>query len=167
MASAESSPIESEVEKGVFDKEHKINDKENEDIEEKIEPYEREPRSSLDAVEGERSRRLHPPLQQTRSRSSVRSRRSYTDGYSHFEEYDDEEKQNKTADSKPEEGKEFEVQFDGDADPWNPKSKPEWKKWMIVLIGSACSLVVTVSISSSSSYLTLQWVPHNRLSSQR
>ena len=151
MASAESSPIESDVEKGDFEQDRGTNHRKVEDKEEEIEAYERNARSSLEAAEGERSRRLHPPLQQTRSQTSIRSRRSHTDGYSHFEEYDDEEKQTKVADSKPEEGKEFEVQFDGDADPWNPKSKPEWKKWMIVLIGSASSLVVTVSTSRTSS----------------
>ena len=84
---------------------------------------------------------LQTTLQQTRSRSSARSR-SYTDGYTHFER-DDEEKDQPPSGEAPEEGKEFEVRFDGDSDPMNPKNRPAWRKWLIVLIGSGCSLCVT------------------------
>jgi hypothetical protein len=89
---------------------------------------------------------LQPPLIQTRSHSSTRSARSYTDGYSHFEhEHDDEEKGSQQTKPKEQgqEGKEFEVTFDGDSDPWNPRNKTTLRKWVIVLIGSACSLCVT------------------------
>ena len=83
---------------------------------------------------------LAAPLRPTRSRSSARS---HTDGYSHFQCDDDEEKQQPTS-TGHEDGKEFEVKFDGDSDPWNPKTcNTKFKKWCIVLIGSGCSLCVT------------------------
>ncbi|KAF2485402.1 major facilitator superfamily domain-containing protein, partial [Neohortaea acidophila] len=100
------------------------------------------------------------PLSQTRSRSSARS---HTDGYSHLRHNDDEEKQQSPRERIPvgvgaEEGKEFEVQFDGDSDPWNPKTKySTLRKWTIVLIGSGCSLCVTcASALYTSTYLQLE-----------
>jgi hypothetical protein len=38
---------------------------------------------------------------------------------------------------------EFEVRFDGDDDPLNPKNRPEARKWLVVFIVSASSLCVT------------------------
>lgn len=93
---------------------------------------------------------LQAPLQPTRSRSSARSQ---TDGYSHIY-YNDEEKNQQSTDPVPEAGKEFEVKFDGDSDPWNPKtSNSTFKKWCIVLIGSGCSLCVTCA----SAMYVYQW----------
>lgn len=132
MSSSDSSPkAESEIEEGKGEKHYdNIQDERQEEIEE---PFHEKPQRP----------HLGAPLQQTRSRSSARSR-SYTDGYSHFEQDDDEAKDERSPDDDaPEEGKEFEVQFDGDSDPMNPKNRPKWRKWIIVLIGSGCSLCVT------------------------
>ncbi|KAL9062386.1 MAG: hypothetical protein Q9157_008966 [Trypethelium eluteriae] len=41
--------------------------------------------------------------------------------------------------------KEYEVKFDGDADPLNPKSKTKLQKWLITLIVSSCSFCVTAT----------------------
>ncbi len=38
--------------------------------------------------------------------------------------------------------KQYEVQWDGDLDPGNPKSMQKARKWLIVLIVSSCSLCV-------------------------
>ena len=38
--------------------------------------------------------------------------------------------------------KQYEVQWDGDLDPGNPKSMRKARKWLIVLIVSSCSLCV-------------------------
>ena len=38
--------------------------------------------------------------------------------------------------------KRFEVDFDGDDDPLNPKSKTKLQKWIITLIVSSCSFCV-------------------------
>ena len=139
QVSPDTSPTDSEMERGKLEKEYE-NGKEEEE-----EPAEEQYEKSASVREANESRsnlRLHPPLAQTQSHSSARSARSYTDGYSHFEQ-NDEEKQDTKPNAPTEEGKEFEVQFDGDSDPWNPKNKPTLRKWAIVLIGSACSLCVT------------------------
>lgn len=92
-------------------------------------------------------RPLSVPLRNTRSRSSARSTKSYishTDGYSHFNDAKDEEKQPAGEDGSQENpDKQFEVTFDGDADPYNPKNRPYFRKWLIVVIVSASSLCVT------------------------
>lgn len=99
------------------------------------------------------------PLHSTRSRSSVRSQRSYagTDGYTHFEHDEGEvpplggekegdgEKGSPNANDSSDE-KAFEVSWDGPDDPMNPKSvtwAPLWRKWTIVLIGSMSAMCVT------------------------
>jgi len=70
-------------------------------------------------------------------------RAPYTDGYSHFDR-EDKESQKRTGITQPQqEGTEFEVTFDGDSDPYNPKNRSTARKWVIVLIGSACSLCVS------------------------
>lgn len=96
---------------------------------------------------------LHPPasspLQPIRSHSSARSHISYTDGYTHFgHDHDEEGKQKKVervtnTGEEEEASKEFEVRFDGDADPYSPKNRSTGRKWSIVLILSASSLCVT------------------------
>lgn len=92
-------------------------------------------------------RPLSVPLRNTRSRSSARSTKSYishTDGYSHFNDSNEEEKQRAGASASQENHeKQFEVTFDGDADPYNPKNRPYLRKWLIVVIVSASSLCVT------------------------
>ncbi|KAK4636429.1 Efflux pump atB [Fulvia fulva] len=107
-------------------------------------------------------RALRPRPQTSRSRSSARSIRSYrshTDGYTHFNDGVDEEKH----DPKQEDGsgaeasKEWEVTFDGDADPYNPKNRPTARKWLIVIIISASSLCVTcASALYTSTYRQLE-----------
>jgi hypothetical protein len=44
--------------------------------------------------------------------------------------------------------KEFEVAWDGDDDPMNPRSMPYARKWIIIIILSASSLCVYVDFSS-------------------
>ena len=98
------------------------------------------------------------PIRLTRSRSSVRSQRSYAgaDGYTHFE-HDDHNDEGTPAghdsDEKPDtsqdiesDAKAFEVQWDGPDDPMNPKSDawaPMWRKWTIVILGSGSAMCVT------------------------
>ena len=86
--------------------------------------------------------RLRAPLEQIRSHSSARSARSHTDGYSHFAEEDHDDVPGSRERTQGN-SKEFEVKFNGDDDPENPRSLPTWRKWTIVLIGSFCSLCVT------------------------
>lgn len=140
---AEVSPIsrpDSELEK------HRGRGEEQEEIEEETAST-KEGRLARDARLG-----LSVPLRNSRSRSSARSVKSYkshTDGYSHFNEANDEEKQQRADDDangaqqNPE--KEFEVSFDGDADPYNPKNRPYLRKWLIVVIVSSSSLCVTAA----------------------
>lgn len=101
---------------------------------------------------------LRPPLHQTRSHSSARSHRSYTDGYTHFEDDDKDKQQRKMGSGhSPGAEKEFEVQMDGDSDPMNPRNKSTLRKWSIVLIGSSCSLCVTcASALYTSTYTQLE-----------
>lgn len=81
------------------------------------------------------------PLQEVRSRSSARSHKSY-DGYT--VDRDDDEKD--TSDpSNPE--RKFEVAFDGEKDPFNPRNRPIWRKWLVVIIVANSSLCVTCASS--------------------
>lgn len=57
----------------------------------------------------------------------------------------DEEKQSPP----PENEKDFIVQFDGDADPDNPRSMSFARKWLITAIVCLCSLCVWVNFHSS------------------
>lgn len=79
------------------------------------------------------------PLELIRSHSSAR----YTDGYSHFDVDEEGGQAEAGEDRSPQPGKEFEVGFDGESDPWNPRNKTTGRKWAIVLVGSLCSLSVT------------------------
>jgi len=116
---------------------------------------------------------LSTRLKLVRSRSSNRSNRSrsYTDGYSHFEYAEDDGVNNtrndaqQISDEKDDSGsgehesddKQFDVQFSGDDDPMNPKNRPKWRKWLVVLLGSGCSLCVTcTSALYTSTYLQLE-----------
>ncbi|KAK3711456.1 hypothetical protein LTR37_009635 [Vermiconidia calcicola] len=140
-SSVKSSRTDSELEKSKLELNREVAGRTREEVEHD-EEQESDASSILAANDSQRNPHLQPPLAQTRSHSSARSTRSYTDGYTHFEHEDDEEKAR--SDSKTQEqGKEFEVRFDGDSDPWNPKNRSILRKWGIVLIGSACSLCVT------------------------
>jgi len=102
------------------------------------------------------------PIHPTRSRSSVRSQRSYAgaDGYTHFEHEDDDhndrdtpaghntDEKTGTPPGSENDGavKAFEVQWTGPDDPMNPKSDawaPMWRKWTIVILGSGSAMCVT------------------------
>lgn len=90
------------------------------------------------------------PIQQVRSRSSARSHRSYTDGYTHFTDHEDDEEAQKrggthaagTTETTDVE-KQFEVHFDGDSDLLNPKSRSTWRKWLVIVVLACSSLCVT------------------------
>lgn len=76
-------------------------------------------------------------LAKTRSLRSLHSHRSYaaSDGYTCFQEQDE----------RPTDGSgddEFLVQWDGDADPLNPRSMSKLRRWLIVLIMCSSSLCV-------------------------
>ncbi|CZT15679.1 related to benomyl/methotrexate resistance protein [Ramularia collo-cygni] len=81
------------------------------------------------------------PLKEVRSRSSARSYKSY-DGYT--VDHDDDEA-GKRDPSDPH--SEFEVSFDGEGDPFDPRNRPILTKWCIVLIVAASSLCVTCASS--------------------
>ncbi|KAK5163961.1 uncharacterized protein LTR77_010357 [Saxophila tyrrhenica] len=131
-SSSNSSPVDGGLEKGKLDYPREEEEKDHEETE-----------SDSIRHTGRQSNTLNTPLSKARSHSSARSARSYTDGYTHVE-HEEKEVQGTDGSTQPkEEGKEFEVQFDGDADPFNPKNKSTLRKWSIVLIGSACSLCVT------------------------
>lgn len=97
------------------------------------------------------------PVHSTRSRSSVRSQRSYAgaDGYTHFEHDDQPDVQSPgiasgektgTASGDDYDEKAFEVRWEGPDDPMNPKSDgfaPYWRKWTIVLLGAMSAMCVT------------------------
>ena len=120
QVSPESSPNGSE-EKAGLEKDGNANHFMGEEVEDARESGRRESES----IRQERSRKtsLHPPLKQTRSHSSARSGRSYTDGYSHSEHRHDEDKQERETCQPPEDGKEFEVQFDGRLRPLEPQEQ--------------------------------------------
>lgn len=131
--------MDSEVEKGDFDK---ANGLAREEAEEEEEGPHRVGRPTEVAETGQPDPYLRPAIQQTRSRSSARSHKSYTDGYTHFGE-DDEEKQDGVPATGQDAVDEFEVKFDGDSDPLSPKNRPTLRKWLIVIIVSTSSLCVT------------------------
>jgi hypothetical protein len=128
-------PSDNELEKGAMAGDLASDHDRREEIEE-MDEADRETRSEKDRTN------LRIPLQQVRSHSSARSAKSHTDGYSYFEE-EDQSPNDRGNENSPGTGKEFEVKFEGEDDPMNPKCKPTWRKWTIVLIGSFCSLCVT------------------------
>lgn len=81
------------------------------------------------------------PLKEVRSRSSARSHKSY-DGYTVDRDDDEAEKGDPSDPSRK-----FEVSFDGETDPFNPRNKPIWRKWLVVLIVASSSLCVTCASS--------------------
>lgn len=76
----------------------------------------------------------------------VRSQRSYAggDGYTCFSDGDNLEGDHGVTENTTEKEKEFEVAWDGDADPMNPRNKGNLQRWFIVLIISSSSLCVYV-----------------------
>ncbi|CAK4031247.1 efflux pump atB-like [Lecanosticta acicola] len=106
---------------------------------------------SKDLRTANEARPLAVPIQQIRSRSSARSTRSYAAEGEYARADED------AAKPDGEEDQEFEVTFDGDADPYNPKNRPYLRKWLIVLIVSSSSLCVTcASALYSSTYAQLE-----------
>ena len=105
---------------------------------------------------------LRPPnLAQVRSNGSTWSQRSYAgaDGYTHFNEDEEAERQPPAEEEAvPQETEnKFEVTWDGDDDPMNPKSRTLARKWLIVLICASCSLCVTcASAMITSTYAQLE-----------
>ncbi|KAK4984104.1 hypothetical protein LTR66_008606 [Elasticomyces elasticus] len=97
-------------------------------------------------------------LTQIQSHKSTRSQRSFAgvDGYTLFSE--DEERQTPT-DGKEEVDPErkFEVGWDGDDDPMNPRSRNKADKWLIVVILSTSAFCVTcTSALYTSTYAQLE-----------
>ena len=72
--------------------------------------------------------------------------RSYGNGYGCTTFNDDEEKAN-DAENGQDPNKQFEVRFNGESDPMNPRSFSKTRKWVIVLIVSAGSTCVTCTSS--------------------
>lgn len=72
---------------------------------------------------------------------TIRSERSHptAEGYTYFSD-DEEVSTNQNAQNQGE--KEFEVKFEGDNDPYNPKCRGYWHKWLIVLIIASSSTCV-------------------------
>jgi hypothetical protein len=145
--SASTSPTDTDIEKADF-VEPALNQRSKEEEIELTAPHDDAETSIARPKEACRGLALH----QTRSRSSIRSQRSYAgaDGYTHFE-HDDDDAAEKHAygtreGSEEDESKAFEVQWKGAEDPSNPKSTA-WgsmaKKWSIVIILAMSSMCVT------------------------
>lgn len=99
----------------------------------------------LEKISTETKQEQQPPtngsaLVPTKSLRSLHSHRSYpaSDGYTCFAE--DNERPNKSTGNT--DGGPFLVQWDGDADPMNPRSMSKFRRWIIVLIVSSSSLCV-------------------------
>ncbi|KAF2760246.1 MFS general substrate transporter [Pseudovirgaria hyperparasitica] len=95
----------------------------------------------------------------TNSLRPVRSQRSYAgqDGYTCFSDEDGAEGSDGINEpSDPE--KAFEVKWDGEKDPMNPRNKGKLQKWLIVLIIAASSLCVTC-VSSGYTSIYEQVIP--------
>jgi len=106
-----------------------------------------EKRGQLSEFEPIRSSSRTLVTAQPRSLYSTRSRQSTggEDGYSVRRNEDSEDDGLPTdVDELPksEEDKEFEVKWDDESDPMNPRCRKTWQKWLIVIIVAACSLCV-------------------------
>jgi len=142
-SSPETSPVESELEKGEFEKLNGLGGEGGED---------RAPRSTDVAEAGQPDPYLRPPIEPTRSRTSAQSQKL---------EFNDDEERNKeaaAADSDEKDAaKDFEVRFEGDSDPMSPRNRSTAKKWLIVMILAASSLCVTcASALYTSTYVQLE-----------
>ena len=64
-------------------------------------------------------------------------------------------------DKEKREDEDFEVKFDGEADPWNPKNRSTLRKWFVVFIIASSSLCVTcASALYTSTYDQMEAVFH-------
>ena len=78
--------------------------------------------------------------------ASLQKTRSYGDGHG-FTVFGKEEKNSNGQNNEHDADKEFEVKWDGDDDPMNPRNMSHGRKWVIVLIVSAGSTCVTCTSS--------------------
>lgn len=93
----------------------------------------------FEAIRTPRQRKvIHSPLKEVRSRSSARSHKSY-DGYT--VDPDDDAAVDTGGPVDP--NRAWEVQFDGEDDPMNPRNKSTFRKWLVVIIVAFSSLCVT------------------------
>ncbi len=97
-------------------------------------------------------------LNKSKSRPhSTRSGRSLVSGADFYtcSSGDEEQQQRQTPSgegSPADPEKTFEVQWDGDNDPMNPRSMPKGKKWLIVIVVSISAICVSVTIKRFISY---------------
>jgi hypothetical protein len=102
---------------------------------------------------------LSRPIRTTSGHASMRKSRSSDDGYG-FTSMGGEEEMSKREDEEQAPEKQFEVQWDGDNDPMNPRCTSKARKWMIVGIVSAGSTCVTCTSSMYTltySQITVEW----------
>ena len=78
--------------------------------------------------------------------ANIQRSRSYGNGYG-CTTFNDDEESSKDAEKGQDPNKKFEVRFDGESDPMNPRSFSKIRKWVIVLIVSAGSTCVTCASS--------------------
>ena len=78
--------------------------------------------------------------------ASLQKSRSYGDGHG-FTAFGEDQEAPKREDDEQDPDKEFEVKWDGDNDPLNPRNMSSGRKWVIVLIVSAGSTCVTCTSS--------------------
>ena len=78
--------------------------------------------------------------------ANLQRSRSYGNGYS-CTTFNDDEESSKDEEKGRDPNKQFEVRFDGDSDPMNPRSFSKFRKWVIVIIVSAGSTCVTCASS--------------------
>lgn len=76
--------------------------------------------------------------------NSLHTTRSYGDGHGYTCPSDDEEQQGANAGQTDDPEKRFEVQWDSDTDPMNPRSRSKPQKWLVVILVSMSSLCVYV-----------------------
>ena len=103
--------------------------------------------------------RSHPKRTTSGYRASIRRSRSYDEGYGFTSMGEDEEAPKREGEERAPE-KEFEVQWDGDNDPMNPRCMSKARKWMIVVIVSAGSTCVTCTSSMYTltyDQITVEW----------
>ena len=80
------------------------------------------------------------------SSAKLQRSRSYGNGYG-CTTFNDDEENSKDVEKGQDPDKQFEVRFNGDSDPMNPRSFSKTRKWMIVTIVSAGSTCVTCASS--------------------
>ena len=109
---------------------------------EKHVPFDTVPENQTTADQENSPIRTHPRGLEKERTSATADNRSITQSTGRK---NDEERQmpQETSETHAETEKEYEVKWDGDDDPMNPKSKSLARKWLIVLILAASSLCVT------------------------